>query len=117
MSDYEIGYKKPPKKSQFKKGRSGNPGGRPARGPQVISTDDAEIMRRLDAKMIRVGGVKMTMRAAEIRRLWDLELKGEPRAARLLEMLRRQVVGPARGGVLSLPMNQFLEAIENVKTR
>jgi hypothetical protein len=28
-SDYEVGYGKPPKKSQFKKGRSGNPNGRP----------------------------------------------------------------------------------------
>ena len=27
--DYEIGYKKPPKNGQFKKGQSGNPKGRP----------------------------------------------------------------------------------------
>lgn len=27
--DYKVGYKKPPKKSQFKKGQSGNPKGRP----------------------------------------------------------------------------------------
>ena len=27
--DYEVGYKKPPKKNQFKKGQSGNPKGRP----------------------------------------------------------------------------------------
>jgi|GEM_PF-1237200 len=26
---YEVGYKKPPKKYRFKKGQSGNPGGRP----------------------------------------------------------------------------------------
>ena len=28
-ADYEVGYKKPPKQSQFQKGRSGNPNGRP----------------------------------------------------------------------------------------
>ena len=28
-SDFDIGYKKPPKSSQFKKGQSGNPKGRP----------------------------------------------------------------------------------------
>lgn len=28
-NDYEIGYKKPPKATQFKKGQSGNPNGRP----------------------------------------------------------------------------------------
>lgn len=27
--DYEVGYKKPPKHSQFQKGKSGNPPGRP----------------------------------------------------------------------------------------
>jgi len=29
-TDYEVGYKKPPKQSQFKKGQSGNPRGRPS---------------------------------------------------------------------------------------
>jgi hypothetical protein len=28
---YEIGYRKPPKATQFRKGRSGNPRGRPKR--------------------------------------------------------------------------------------
>lgn len=27
--DYKVGYKTPPKPTQFKKGKSGNPGGRP----------------------------------------------------------------------------------------
>ena len=27
--DYEVGFKKPPKHTQFKPGRSGNPDGRP----------------------------------------------------------------------------------------
>jgi hypothetical protein len=35
--DYEVGYKKPPKHSQFKKGQSGNPRGRP-RGSKNFST-------------------------------------------------------------------------------
>ena len=29
LADYDTGYKKPPKTSQFKKGTSGNPSGRP----------------------------------------------------------------------------------------
>lgn len=38
--DYEIGYKKPPKHTQFKPGQSGNPKGRPKK-PQTI--EDAAI--------------------------------------------------------------------------
>lgn len=37
----EVGYKKPPKHTRFKKGRSGNPKGR-AKGKRNIKTDLAE---------------------------------------------------------------------------
>jgi hypothetical protein len=29
FEDYQVGYRRPPKQGQFKKGRSGNPNGRP----------------------------------------------------------------------------------------
>ena len=35
MSNYEIGYGKPPRNKRFKAGVSGNPRGRPKRGPLV----------------------------------------------------------------------------------
>jgi hypothetical protein len=40
-TDYEIGFKRPPKASQFKKGESANPRGRP-KGTRNLKTDLAE---------------------------------------------------------------------------
>lgn len=34
-SEYHVGYRKPPKATQFKKGRSGNSNGRPKRKPTL----------------------------------------------------------------------------------
>ncbi|MFY9836776.1 MAG: DUF5681 domain-containing protein, partial [Xanthobacteraceae bacterium] len=43
MNDYDIGYRKPPKGSQFRAGQSGNPKGRPKRR----SIDLADIINRV----------------------------------------------------------------------
>lgn len=108
MSRYETGYKKPPKKSQFRKGQSGNPKGRPRKAPPVISSDDAEIMRRLDAEVIDVRGLSMTRRQAEIHQLWNLAVKGNPTANALLEKLRQHSADNKGGGVRYLPMSHFM---------
>src|SRR5580704_16474985 len=38
MGNYKVGYGKPPKVKQFKRGRSGNPNGRP-KGSRKLATD------------------------------------------------------------------------------
>jgi hypothetical protein len=44
--DYKVGYGKPPKSGQFKKGTSGNPSGRPKKPTDSVSV----LMRELDSK-------------------------------------------------------------------
>lgn len=44
---YATGYRKPPKGSQFKKGQSGNPSGRPKRAPALGDTLDKLLGREL----------------------------------------------------------------------
>lgn len=46
-TDYEVGYRKPPKESQFKKGQSGNPKGRP-KGAKGVR---ASLRRELESKI------------------------------------------------------------------
>ena len=46
--EYEVGYRRPPKRTQFKKGQSGNPKGRP-KGARGL---DTMIIEELKAKII-----------------------------------------------------------------
>lgn len=90
-SDYQVGYRKPPKHSQFKKGQSGNPKGRP-RSAKGLQTIVREVM--LEKVLIRTASGEKRVSRAEALVLKNLELatKGNGRALeKLLQLFQAAV--------------------------
>jgi len=84
-----VGYAKPPKSSQFKPGRSGNPGGR-KKGAQNLATYYQALLERQTT--LQENGKKRTVLLIEalLLRLADTALKGDIKAINsLLDRLER----------------------------
>ena len=90
-----TGYRNPPKHTQFKKGRSGNPRGRPRQALRQVSAGSR--FRAVAGELIdiEVAGVKVKMSrwAAYVRQVYTMALNKNDSAARLLDQLRRQFPG------------------------
>jgi hypothetical protein len=81
--DNEIGYGKPPKSGQFKKGVSGNPSGR----PKKASDFGSQLLREFNSKMI-------------------INENGKRRAITKIEVLTKQLSNKAVSG--NLPTSRLL---------
>ncbi len=92
--NYEVGYGKPPVEGRFRKGKSGNPKGRP-KNTRNFKTDLEEV---LDAKVtVTESGKpkKVSSQKAALLRLREQALAGNPRALdKLLDLARE--AGEAR---------------------
>jgi Family of unknown function (DUF5681) len=109
---YEVGYGKPPQRTQFKKGQSGNPSGR-QRGVRNLTTD----VRRTLKVPVRVntsGGARnVSTQEGALLLLRERALKGDVRALdRLLELARLFNNDPADPG-RSQPPSDDDQAILN----
>lgn len=93
---YEVGYGKPPKQAQFKKGQSGNPNGRPkaAKMRKPVGT----VVRRLLSEEVKVlvngKKQKMTKLEAAVETLFAMVRKGNLGAIKYLINLGDKHIAP-----------------------
>jgi hypothetical protein len=90
---YDIGFRKPPKESQFTKGKSGNPAGRP-KGAKSIFTILGEVGRKKIRVKTEKGFTHISMREAAAQQLGILAVGGKNLRA-ILDFLHLQRVAEA----------------------
>jgi hypothetical protein len=108
MTNYDIGYGKPPKGTRFKPGHSGNSGGRPKRKPVPIADQIYEI---LDAPITyREGGrtVFTTRQELCFRVLVTRAAGGDIGAAEILLKIRERAERYGDAGINILHISDWL---------
>ena len=114
---YEVGYKKPPKSGQFKKGQSGNPGGKAKKTKPTENGNQslADVLVRVGNDEVEVGGKSMTLLEVQVRQLTKKACQGDTAASRLLlQMYEKAGVSlkaqeKKGGGVLLVPFTESVE--------
>ena len=78
--DYEVGYKRPPKETRWKKGQSGNPANRrPVQALSALEAIDKHLLRPIE--VVEKGETKrVTSLEVILRQVWQKELAGSQRA-------------------------------------
>jgi hypothetical protein len=79
----EVGYGKPPKATRFQKGESGNPRGRPRKGPGI-----ADVFRKVSKQVVKTNGPdgqqRMTKLEASVTQLVNKAAAGDLKAMKVL---------------------------------
>lgn len=116
-NNYDVGYGKPPKSTQFKPGKSGNPKGRP-RGTKNLRDDLAD---ELSEKIqVTEGGKQLVIskQRAMLKSIMARSIKGDTAAARALINL---IVGieqaDAERSVVITTTAEDLEVLQGYKDR
>lgn len=91
--DYEVGYRKPPKASRWRKGRSGNPRGR-QKGVPNLKTELIEELGEMIAIKEQGQPRKITKQRGLIKALTAKGVQGDTRALNILINLEFRLLRP-----------------------
>jgi Family of unknown function (DUF5681) len=111
--DDPVGYRRPPKKTRFQPGLSGNPRGRPKATPN-LKTDLLEELA--ESIRVREGDreMKITKQRAVVKALVSSAIKGDMRAANaLFSFVTRAFGDDNEGSRQNAASAQDLEILEN----
>jgi hypothetical protein len=111
-NDYTVGYKRPPKATQFKPGQSGNRKGRPKGARNFVT----ELERELNAVVpITENGVRKTVRKKQIiaKQLVNKAAAGDVKATTLV-LNETRLLDPSAVGAGAIPTQPFLGEDETV---
>lgn len=102
--EYDVGYGKPPEHSQFKKGQSGNPKGRP-KGVKNFSTDLREELN--ETVPVRENGKvkKLTKQRAILKAQVSKAMSGDGRAAEIVFKMAAAYLGDDMEADLNTPLS------------
>jgi Family of unknown function (DUF5681) len=112
--DHEVGYGKPPRHSQFVKGQSGNPRGRPA-GAKNLKTLLSKALNELVIVTENGGQRKISKREAIVTQLVNRSAQADLKAIQILLAMLRDIEGHAEAGAADADL--FTEADQQIIQR
>mgnify|MGYP000335884250 CR=1 FL=1 len=93
-NDYEVGYKRPPKHTQFKPGQSGNKSGR-KKGCRNIKTDLVEELSEIIVVQENGKEKRASKQRIFLKQLCNNAIKGDDKAGRLLAKFMQSYLSSA----------------------